>query len=61
MPTSLRQRCVSALLECLIVLDHYKEDADSIDAASVDELQDDIESLLDILEQPSSEFRHERN
>lgn len=61
MPTSLRQRCVSALLECLIVLDHYKEDADSIDAASVDELQDDIENLLDILEQPSSEFCHERN
>ena len=64
MTPPLRRQSYNALLECLIVLDHLKEDPESVDPSQIDELQQDIEKLLDVLDpdcHPSHSFAHGAN
>ena len=61
MPPTLRSRCYSAFLEVLVLLDHIKETNDPVDQEVLDELQEDIETLLDLLETKPTEIVHGNN
>lgn len=61
MPPTLRSRCYSAFLEVLVLLDHVKETNDPVDQEVLDELQEDIETLLDLLETKPTEIVHGNN
>jgi hypothetical protein len=50
MTPPIRRQSYATLLECLIVIDHLKEDPDSVDPSQIDELQEDVEKLLDVLD-----------
>ncbi len=61
MPPALHSRCHSAFLEVLVLLDHVKETNDPVDQEVLDELQDEIETLLDLLETKPTEIIHGNN
>lgn len=64
MTPPLRRQSYATLLECLIVIDHFKNEPESVDAEHVEELLEDIEKLLDVLApdtHPSHSFAHGAN
>jgi len=64
MTPPLRRLSYNTLLECLIVIDHLKDEPESVDAEHVEELLEDIEKLLDVLDpdtHPSHNFAHGAN
>ncbi len=61
MPPTLRSRCHSTFLEVLVLLDHVKETNDPVDQEVLDELQEEIETLLDLLETNAKGVNHGNN
>lgn len=61
MPPTLHSRCHSAFLEVLVLLDHVKETNDPVDQEVLDELQEEIETLLDLLETNAKGVNHGNN
>lgn len=64
MTPPLRRLSYNTLLECLIVIDHFKNEPESVDAEHVEELLEDIEKLLDVLDpdtHPHHNFAHGKN
>jgi hypothetical protein len=57
----LRSLCHSAFLEVLVLFDHVKETNDPVDQEVLDELQEEIETLLDLLETKPTEIIHGNN
>jgi hypothetical protein len=50
MTPPLRRQSYATLLECLIVIDHLKNEPESVDAEHVEELLEEVEKLLDVLD-----------
>ncbi len=64
MTPPLRRQSYNTLLECLIVIDHFKNEPESVDAEHVEELLEEVEKLLDVLDpdcHPSHSFTHGAN
>lgn len=64
MTPPLRRQSYATLLECLIVIDHFKNEPESVDAEHVEELLKEVEKLLDVLDpdtHPHHSFSHGPN